>query len=282
MPLGVHTFAFAQEFDAPNMEAAVSRLSELGVKLVEIPLLRPDDLDTEATTRLCVKYGIEPTCTLGLPKHFNLQLNPQEVIDFLCHALDIAQRAGSRVLSGVTYSSIGSTTGQPPTQAELDAVAHVIGQAARYAGSLNMSVGLEPCNRYETHLLNTAAQTRRLLERIGADNAFIHLDTYHMHIEESGMGQGFQDAGEWLGYVHLSESHRGIPGTGNLHWDDCFTAMQAMQFDGPMVLESFNYMHPDIASALAVWKPVTDQPERVVEDGVPFLRQRAAAAGMSI
>ena len=79
-----------------------------------------------------------------------------------------------------------------------------------------MRLGIEPCNRYETHLLNTAKQSAELIERVGAENVFVHLDTYHMNIEEVSMAQGFADAGEHLGYVHLSESNRGVPGRGTL------------------------------------------------------------------
>ena len=42
--------------------------------------------------------------------------------------------------------------------------------------------------------MNTAQQVA-LIERIGADNIFIHLDTYHMNIEEVGMAKLLADAG---------------------------------------------------------------------------------------
>jgi len=143
-------------------------------------------------------------------------------------------------------------------------------------------LGVEPCNRYETHLMNTAADARALIERSGADNVRIHLDTYHMNIEEAGMAAGFEAAGELLGYVHLSESHRGVQGTGTVDWPDCMQGLASRRFDGPVVLESFNFMHPDIAAGLAVWKPVADRQGDVTEKGLPFLRRQAAAAGLPL
>lgn len=107
----------------------------------------------------------------------------------------MARDAGAGALSGVTYGTIGKTTGALATKAEFDARAAGIDRAAKSSKDLNMRLGIEPCNRYETHLLNTAQQSVALIERIGADNIFIHLDTYHMNIEEVGMAKRFADAG---------------------------------------------------------------------------------------
>ena len=87
---------------------------------------------------------------------------------------------------GVTYATIGYTSGAPPTEQEYANIARALTPVARRAGELGMTLGLEPCNRYETHLVNTAAQAVRLIERIGEPNVMIHLDTYHMNIEEKG------------------------------------------------------------------------------------------------
>ena len=145
-----------------------------------------------------------------------------------------------------------------------------------------MQLGVEPCNRYETHLLNTAHQTAAVVERVGADNVFIHLDTYHMNIEEAGMAEGFADAGEHLGYVHLSESNRGVPGRGTIDWRATFEGLKEVGYDGVMALESFVYLAPEIASGLAVWRPVAEWPEDVIDVGFPFIKDRASEAGMAI
>jgi D-psicose/D-tagatose/L-ribulose 3-epimerase len=143
-----------------------------------------------------------------------------------------------------------------------------------------MTLGLEPCNRYETHLLNTAAQTVRLIERIREPNVMIHLDTYHMNIEEKGFAHGIRTAGEHLRYIHLSESDRGVPGTGTVDWDAIFAALADTGFDGDMVIESFVTLPPEIARALSVWRPVADSAGQVLREGVPFLRDLARRHGL--
>lgn len=96
------------------------------------------------------------------------------------------------------------------------------------------------------------------------------------------MAQGIADAGGHLGYVHASESNRGVPGRGSLDWAGLCRGLAEAEFDGPVVLESFVHLDPDIAAGLAVWRPVAERPEEVIDVGIPFLRERAAEAGLRL
>ncbi|MEO1746978.1 MAG: sugar phosphate isomerase/epimerase family protein, partial [Pseudomonadota bacterium] len=192
-------------------------------------------------------------------------------------AFDVAARLGSASLSGDTYSTIGKISGAPRTQAEFDGTAHFIERAAKAAMAHGLKLGIEPCNRYETHIMNTGADGRAYCEAVGMDNVFIHMDTYHMNIEERSMETGFRDCGPFLGYVHLSESNRAAPGSGCVDWMAAFSALAAIGFEGTLTLESMNHVHPAIASALAIWKPVETQPADVINKGLPFLHATAAA-----
>ena len=121
-----------------------------------------------------------------------------------------------------------------------------------------------------------------MCERVGAENLFIHLDTYHMHIEEESFASGFAAAAPWLGYVHLSEANRGVPGRGMLDWPAAMRAIAAVGYSGPLTLESMNHVHADIAGGLAVWRPVAEHPDDVIDVGLPFLRARAREAGIAL
>ena len=138
-----------------------------------------------------------------------------------------------------------------------------------------MLLGIEPVNRYENHILNTGWQARDMIERIGADNMFIHLDTYHMNIEEKGAGNGILDARDYIKYIHLSESDRGTPGEGTCDWDEIFATLRAIDFKGGLAMESFINMPPEIAYGLSVWRPVADNHDEVMSKGLPFLRNKA-------
>ena len=110
----------------------------------------------------------------------------------------------------------------------------------------------------------------------------MHPDSYHMNIEEVDMARGIADAGAHLGYVHASEANRGVPGRGTLDWAGLCRGLAEAEFEGPVVLESFVHLDPDLAAGLAVWRPVAERPEEVIDVGLPFLREHAASAGLSL
>ncbi|MEM1050375.1 MAG: sugar phosphate isomerase/epimerase family protein [Pseudomonadota bacterium] len=280
--LGLHGLAFTPLWNPSEADRLLPPITAHGVTVIETPLLDPKNYDSVGTRRAAERNGVEIVCSLGLPAEIDILRNPGDAVDYLGFALQMARDAGAAALSGVTYGTIGKTSGAPVTGAESDAICRLVDRVAQKARDLNMRLGLEPCNRYETHLLNTARQTAEIIERVGAPNVFIHLDTYHMNIEEAGMAEGFADAGEHLGYVHLSESNRGVPGKGTLDWAGTFKGLAEVDFEGTMTLESFVYLAPEIASGLAVWRPVADRPEDVIEVGLPFLREQAEAAGLRL
>ena len=186
------------------------------------------------------------------------------------------------MLTGCLYTNIGTLTGAPPTPAEHDLVVEVVARVARYAGERGIALGLEPVNRYETHLLNLAADGVALLDAIGEPDVFLHLDTYHMNIEEKGFYDPIVATGNRLGYIHLSESDRGTPGTGNVHWPDVFRGLAAIGYDGRLVMESFAAVNDDIAGATAMWRNVVGDPEALVRDGLAFLRTQAREHGLAV
>jgi D-psicose/D-tagatose/L-ribulose 3-epimerase len=143
-----------------------------------------------------------------------------------------------------------------------------------------MTLGLEACNRYETHLVNTSAQAWALAQRIDEPAVMIHLDTYHANIEEKSFADALADGCGLVAYVHLSESDRGVPGSGNVHWRSVMTALKGAQFSGDLVMESFVISMPQLAAALSVWRPVASGADEVLAVGVPFLKSLAQASGL--
>jgi len=138
----------------------------------------------------------------------------------------------------------------------------------------------EAVNRYETYLLNLASQAGELLDRIDEPNVFVHLDTYHMNIEEKGFYEPIVSLGSRLGYVHLSESDRGTPGTANVHWDEVFRGLEDIDYGGALAMESFAAVNEAIVGATALWRDVVGDPDALVRDGLAFLRSRAREHGV--
>jgi D-psicose/D-tagatose/L-ribulose 3-epimerase len=278
--IGMHASLWAAAWTREAAELALPEASEHGLEIIEFPLLEPDKIDAPHSRKLFEKYGIEPTTSLCLPEDKMAQLYPERAKDFLIKALDKAHEVGSTFLGGVTYSALGFRSGLPPTKAEYDNMAKALKPAARHARKLGITLGIEPCNRYETHLLNTTEQSLRFLELLNEPNVTIHLDTYHMNIEEKGISAGFRAAGDRCSYVHISESDRGVPGTGTIDWDEIFRALAEIRFGGRLVVESFVTLPTEIAAALSVWRPVARDRLEILEKGVPFVKGLAKVHGL--
>lgn len=277
---GVHTSMWTMSWDEEGCEHAVAKAQSYNMDFLEIALLDPPSVDAEHSRKTLEAAGMRAVCSLGLPEAVWASRNPDGAITFLKMALDKTAAIGAEALSGVVYGGIGERTGVPPTDAELDNVTRTLSAAAAHAKSLRLMFGIEPVNRYETHLLNTGWQAVEMIKRIGAENMFVHLDTYHMNIEEKGAAQAILDAQEYLRYIHLSESDRGTPGMGTVDWDEIFVALRAINFSGGLAMESFVNMPPEIAFGLSVWRPVASGEAEVMEKGLPFLRNKAEQYGL--
>ena len=272
---GVHTSMWTMNWDREGAERAVAGAKQWDVDFIEIPMLRPLEVDTEHTRDLIDKNELRAVCSLGLPQECWASVAPDKAVDYLRIAVDKTKACGAEALSGVTYGGIGERTGVSPVQEEYDNIARVLDATASYAKEQGVLFGIEPVNRYENHLINTGWQARDMIEKVGSDNIFIHLDTYHMNIEEKGAANGILDAREHIRYIHLSESDRGTPGEGTCDWDEVFATLKAIGFKGGLAMESFINMPPEVAYGLSVWRPVAKSHEEVMSKGLSFLRNKA-------
>lgn len=272
---GAHAFIWAGEWTPEAAEKVIRGAAGAGLDFVEIPLLHPGRMDVAGTRALLDDHGLGCTCSLGLPKNAHLPSAPDEAEAFLGRAVDVTADLGSRILCGVIYGHLGTLTGKPPEERELVEIARVLKNVARYAAGKDVSLGIEAVNRYETYLINLSEQASAVTDRIDEPNIFVHLDTYHMNIEEKGFSGPIVAAGERMRYIHLSESDRGTPGTGNVNWDDVFRGLSDIGYEGYLVMESFAAINEDIAGATALWRDVVGDPDALIRDGLAFLRDTA-------
>jgi D-psicose/D-tagatose/L-ribulose 3-epimerase len=277
---GVHTSMWTMNWDRAGAEKAIAGAVHYKMDFIEIALLNAPAVDAKHTRDLLEKNELRAVCSLGLPEHAWASVRPDAAIEHLKVAIEKTAEMNAEALSGVIFGGIGERTGLPPTQGEYDNIAKVLDAAAKHARKYGVQLGVEAVNRYENHLINSAQQAVDMVERVGADNVFVHLDTYHMNIEEKGAANGILIARDHLKYIHLSESDRGTPGYGNIPWDPIYAALAAIGFKGGLAMESFINMPPEVAYGLAVWRPVARDMEEVMDKGLPFLRNKAEQYGL--
>lgn len=278
--LGLHLFGLAPRWSAELADTILPPAVAHGVSAVELPLTDPGAFNAVETRRAVERNRLEAVISTALPWDMDIIERRRDATEFLDAAIECAREAGAAILTGVVYGAIGKRSGRPPREREGDAICRLVDHAARTARRVGIGLGLKPSNRYETHLLNTARQAAWIIERVGAGNVFVHLDTFDMNMEERGLAAGIADAGEHLGYVSLSESNRGVAGEGTLDWVAVFAGLKDIGYDGIMTLESHINLSPDDALRHSHWRSAAEHPVDVVEKGLPFLVEKAGAAGI--
>lgn len=278
---GSHAFVWIGDWTTESGNHAIRQTGAAGFDFIEIPLLKPAEFDAAAHKNALKEAGIEGVASLVLPKDAHLPDHPDRAKAFLMSALDKLEEMGGTFLGGCIGYSLGTLTGKPPEPAERQAVVDVLGEVAASAKQRGITLALEACNRYETYLFNSLADTRATIQAIGADNLLLHADTYHMNIEEDGFYTALVEAADVLGYIHMSESHRGLVGTGTVNWDEVFRGLADAKYTGPLVLESFAAINPDLAAATCLWRPPKETPQVLADEGRKFLNTLADKYGLA-
>jgi len=278
---GVHSFVFIGAWDTDAGNHAIREAGRIGFDVIEIPMLKPAEFDVASHRAALEAANVTPTCSLALPRALHMPAHPEAARAFLGLALEKTAAVGSTVLGGCIAYSLGELTGAPPTAEERQVVVEVLRDVAAEAKQRGITLALEPCNRYETYMYNRLADVREAIKAVGVDNLLLHADTYHMNIEEDSFRSAFVAAGDVLGYVHMSESHRGLVGSGTVKWDEVWQGLADIHFDGYLVLESFAAINPDLAAATCLWRPPQQSSETIACAGLEFLRTGAQAYGLS-
>jgi D-psicose/D-tagatose/L-ribulose 3-epimerase len=278
---GAHAFLWIGAWDRDAGDRAIRSAAETGFDFIEIPVLDPGGFDAAAHRATLDDAGIGATVSLILPEDAHMPEHPERAKRFLAEVLDAAETLGAGTVAGCIGYHLGAFTGDPPTTEERATVAAALADVADDAAARGIRLAFEVCNRYETYLYNTLADGQDAVHAIGRDNVVLHADTYHMNIEEEGFHRPLVESADTLGYIHMSESHRGLVGSGTVIWDDVFRGLADAGYEGPLVLESFAAINPDLQAATKLWRPPNQPPGALAEKGLAFLKVGARKAGLS-
>ncbi len=278
---GAHAFVWIGDWTTESGNHAIAEAGKKGFDFLEIPMLKPDTFNAASHKKALKEAGISSTVSLVLPRDKHMPHEPEKALEFLTKVLDQMERLECSYLGGCIGYSLGTLTGKPPTQEEKQNVIDTLGKLAQDAKSRGINLALEACNRYETYMYNTLEDTRDTIKATGADNLSLHADTYHMNIEEEGFYKPIMATADVLDYIHMSESHRGLVGTGTVNWDEVWRGLKDAGFKGKLVLESFAAINPELAAATCLWRPPNQGPEVLSSAGIKFLKEGAKTYGLA-
>ena len=125
---------------------------------------------------------------------------------------------------------------------------------------------------YETDFINSCEQAMRMIKDVNHDAIGVHLDTYHMNIEEKDSAKAILMAGDKLGHFHACGCDRGTPGNDHIHWPSIVDALKKVNYQGSVVIESFTTDVKVIAKAASIWRQFEPSQEDIAVKGIQFLR----------
>ncbi|MDP9869657.1 MULTISPECIES: sugar phosphate isomerase/epimerase family protein [Streptosporangium] len=275
-PIGVHALVWVGDTSPRSVAYAVEKTEATGFDLLEISLHDSGNLDVAAAREALRSAGLGVACSRGLAFDADVSSEDLAVVErgekLLHDSLAITRALGGTHFTGALYSALGKY-GRPLTDAGRRNVVTVLRRLAQEAAGESMTLGLEICNRYETNVVNTAHDALRLAEDIGEDNVLIHLDTYHMNIEEDDLVRPVHEVGDRLGYVHVGENHRGYLGSGHLDFTAFFHALGDIGYSGTITFESFSsaVVMRGLSNDLAIWRNLWSDGEDLARHARAFI-----------
>ena len=259
---------------------AIQQSAVYGFDVLEILLPPSMDFDAPTVKRQLQAANLDVICSLNLPAFAHIPFHPKEALSLIKKALDQTAALEATLLAGVLHGGIGVFSGKPLTKAEEDTLCDVWAEGTDYAQKLGITVAIEPINRYESYVCTSASDVLRIIDRVKSPNLGLHLDTFHMNIEEANFYDPVVMAASHLKHVHMTESDRGMLGEGNVHWDDLFRGLAEVNYAGALVLENFSSSIPGMAEAVSLWRPSKYDAETLAKGSLAFMKEKAAEFGL--
>ncbi|WP_435100218.1 TIM barrel protein [Arhodomonas sp. AD133] len=281
--LGVHALVWVGDVHKASIEQAVANSKTAGFDLLELSLHDTTTLDVSHAREVLATHGLEVACSRGLAFDADVSSDDPDTVargETLLHdSLEVANDLGAKTLCGALYSALGKYDRPVTAKGRANAVG-VLRDLAGAARGKHIDLGIEVVNRYESNVINTAREALDFIDDIDADNVFVHLDTYHMNIEESDMAQPVLDCGDRLGYVHVGENHRGYLGAGAIDFTAFFHALNRIGYRGGITFESFSseVVMAGLSSDLAIWRNLWTDSMDLACQAREFLNAKLTAA----
>ncbi|MEY4102425.1 MAG: hypothetical protein RIR88_559 [Actinomycetota bacterium] len=239
---------------------ALEELAGLGYSHVVLPPLDPAATDAAALGGLLTDAGLKPiTIFGGHGPETDVRSANDDVrsagASAIRQVIDFTAALGGSQMNGVPYGIFGHPSG-PTSPEEFARSAREAGKAADYAHSLGIKMTFEVLNRYETSVVNTAAQAMDYVRQSGSDHLYIHLDTFHMAVEEADMLAAITLALPKLGYLELGQSGRGNLSTGAVDVVEVVLHAAQLGYTGLFGVEAFSrsILPEFVSDALAIWR----------------------------
>ena len=282
MKFGINTYVWASPCTTETVGELAPHVKSMGFDILEISFENPELIDGPAVKEIlrenqldaivCGAFG--PTRNICSPDPKIRECARQYILSLI----EAAALLQSPTVCGPMYSAVGKEHLEDPVERRVEWERAVSGirEMAGAADQKGIKLALEPLNRFETDMINVVSQGLEFIEETGMENVGLHLDSFHMHLEEKDSAAAIRRAGNKLFHFHACENDRGIPGTGQVRWSEIAQALKDIEYQGPVVIESFTDQVKEIARAVCIWREIAPSQDAIAVDGLKFLKSLLA------
>jgi sugar phosphate isomerase/epimerase len=235
--LSTHAAAFEAVAFKGDLEAGVTKIAGWGYDGVELAIRDPALVDVEEIERVVSDHG------LVVPAIGTGQAWGEEGLSFTSDDAAVRRAAIDRITSHIPLAArldaiviLGLIRGITPSgqthERSMEYLVEAIGECALAAAGSGVRFALEPLNRYETDLIHTVADGLDLVERVGADNFGLLLDTFHMNVEEPNIEHSIRSCGGGIFHFHVADSNRWFPGAGHIDFRTTLQTLAETGYEG--------------------------------------------------
>lgn len=285
--LGVHALVFTDQWNDDNATAACRAAAEVGFDLIEVLMFDPYALDIDLTARAVREAGIGLRLGMALGLDSDISSDDPAIAArgeaTVGRALEIASELGAPAVSGITYAAFGNYF-SPQTKVQRDRVVASLARLDARAGKLGVKLGLEPVNRYESFMVNTLDQAAAIIRDAAGSNMFIHMDTFHMNVEEGDIIATIHRNASLLGYAHVADSNRGYLGSGHFDLKGYFTALASVGYSGDYTVESFSsaVLSAPLVGGVRLWREAWQKPMEAARVALDCIRACRTTAQLAV
>ena len=275
---GVSTWLWESPFNTQSI-ALFPKIKKMGYDLVEIPVEDPELINGEVIKNALMDNGLHAVVcgAFGPTKdltHKDVAVH-QNCFNYIEKCFELCNMWEVEFLAGPMYAAVGKARMLPKEERkrEWDLAVRNIAKVCAMAENYGVSIALEPLNRFESDMINTAEDVMRFIGDVNHSSAKVLLDGFHMTIEERNIAEAIKTVGDKLIHVQVSENHRGIPGTGLTPWFDFADGLKAIDYKGAIVIESFTPEIKELAGAVCIWKNLAKSQDEFASQGIDFLKK---------
>lgn len=278
MKIGISSFVWVSPFATNHLDILV-KAKDYGYDLVEIAVEDAGLIDLKKLKRHAQELGLSLSVSGAFGEErdiSSMEKNYRNIgVDYIKTCVDIANYLESPIFGGPLYSAVGKTRIVSKEQKSLERQYCVdnLFEVTNYAKEKGVALALEPLNRFETDMINTMEQALELINEVNDPSLGILLDTFHSNIEEKNVAKTILQLGDRLIHVQGNENDRGIPGTGQVPWKDIKDALQAINYTGSIVLETFGSPSKELARAASIWRPLAKSSDILAKEGALFFKE---------